>query len=497
MEPKRFRETLEQLGPTAMKIGQFLALRPDLIPSAYTDELLALADAVPAVPVAEILEVIEEDLGPIEAHFTSIEPAPAGSGSLAQVHRARLLTGEDVAIKVQRRGVRERGLRDLRAADWLGRVLEACVGVTLISPRAVIEEFHGWMTRELDFQLELQNTRRMQNTLRSGAVAPRVFEEHSKGRILALEFLHGVPMRQLLRMARANDFAGIEALDIDRHALTRRLLTSMLEQLFQDGVFHGDPHPGNLLALPHSQIGFLDFGLVSQSAPSLQKGLSRYLASVYRRDTDGMYKALTEILEVGDDSDLAGFRQDFFAASADWERERTADAPARAPLAVYLVAILTAARNHRLRVPTRILGMYRALVTVEAQAFELSGEASLLSVGRTFFAGMRRQAISQIFSPESVQATGLEMMSLTTDGPGQLRRLLADLSDERFQLQVIATPSKTQQMLGNARFKLVAVSLLVVAIAILLASGAEPRWLLWSSLGIAGVAWLWGWRRLG
>jgi len=496
--PKRLRRALERLGPTALKVGQFLSLRPDLIPQSYADELLELVDAVPTDPYDVIAAVIEEDLGPIEQTFAELSEEPCGSGSLAQVHQGRLLTGELVAVKVQRPGVRSRVRRDLRAASFAASIVQVCSEVSLVPPRQLVEEFRDWLEQELDLEREAQNTQRMGRRLaESAAVVPDVYAAASKGRVLTLEYVEGIGFAELLRWARHQRWERFEAHDIDRHRVAKRLLRSVLDQVFRQELFHADPHPGNLLALPDDVVGFLDFGLVMAADPTVRAGFSRYLTAVYDNDAEGMYRALTEILVVEETSDLGGFRRDFFAATAEWERRREAGASRHSPLATYLVAILTAARNNGLSIPVGVLGMYRAMVMAEGIAHQLSGEATLLKVGSRFFARLQLERFVEGLDMSTLQATAADLLALLADGPAQVRRLLADVSDDRFELAVSSHYSPAERRAQNDRYRLVAVSIALVALALLAVGTAAPTWLTWGGFGIALGIWCTLFYRLG
>ncbi|HKY05050.1 MAG TPA: AarF/ABC1/UbiB kinase family protein, partial [Blastocatellia bacterium] len=299
LDPAQFRELLERLGPTFIKLGQFLALRPDLIPQPYCDELLKLVDAVESFPFPVARRIITEDLGaPPEQRFVWINPRPIAAASLAQVHEARTFDGEIVAVKVQRENVHERVKKDLRRARLLSRIFDLS-GLTLgVSVPDVLKELARWMRDELDMELELRNITRMYELARDVDMmrVPRPYPELSGRRVLTAEFLEGYPFSELLRLVRVGQPDMIKSFGLDIDNLARNLIHTILWQIFRFKFFHADTHPGNLIAMPNDVVGFVDFGLTETLDATHRPGILRFVSAVYSNDVEGMLHALTEVL---------------------------------------------------------------------------------------------------------------------------------------------------------------------------------------------------------
>ena len=299
LTPADFARQLERRGPIFVKVGQFLALRPDLIPQEYCNELLKLLDRVAPFSWNDASLILTEDLGrPPEESFASINHRPIASASLAQVYLARTHGGREVAVKVQRPGIRERMDADLKQARRLLRLLEFTGKVSIVDRGELLAELERWMYEELDFTRELENVRAMRDLVQPGGRIriPRPYPELSGKRVVTTEFLRGVPFSELLAALREGRPGQIDRIGFDRDLLAQTLLHSVLTSVFRYQTFHADVHPGNLIALESDRIGFVDFGLVDVLDETIRERQTLYLAAVYRGDVDEMYRSLLEIL---------------------------------------------------------------------------------------------------------------------------------------------------------------------------------------------------------
>ncbi|HEX8122684.1 MAG TPA: AarF/UbiB family protein [Solirubrobacteraceae bacterium] len=465
--PEGLRRLLEQLGPTFVKAGQFLALRPDLVPREHRDELMRLLDRVPPFPWREAEAIIAADLGgDPERLFAHVDVEPVAAGSLAQTHRAVLADGREVAIKVERPGVRRRVLRDLRRLDAVARVAEAARVAPVIAPRDLAAELRVWMLQELDMRRELRNMARLHELAQDSPTMriPRPEPDLSGARVLTAEYLRGVPFTEVLRELRDGDAADVEArhgLRVDR--LAEDLLDATLTQVFSLRFFHADVHPGNLFALPGGRIGFVDFGLCAELEQAIRERQTRYLAALYQRDVRRMYTALDDILDAPDDADVAGFRSEFTSEAQGWDDGE--------PIATRMADTVRIARRHGMRLPPRVLSLYRALLTAESVARELSPEADLGTVGRDFFARLREEAGETRVDRAELEALAVSLIALARDGPDQLQRVLTETAEGRFALPVDKAQPRAPARAARARAALLAGALASLGLAAALAGG--------------------------
>lgn len=503
LTPVRLRKLLERLGPTFIKLGQFLALRPDLISQEYCNELLKLTDQVETFSFEIARRIIAEDLGDdLEKMFSYINPKPLAAGSLAQAHRARTLGGAEVVIKVQRENIAQAVETDLKRARKFVRILHAVRFQSVVSPEEVLEELTRWMKDELDMTLELRNLTRMYDLVVDNRIlqVPKPYPKLSGQRVLTLEYLPGIPVSELLKMINVGYLEEIDDLGFDRAKLARNILYTVLEQIFSFKFFHADTHPGNIIAMLDNSVGFVDFGLAETLDDNFRATMIRLLSAVYANDFESMFQALVEMLVPGKRSDLAQFRADFFEQSRRWQRERESDlkgVPRReSPISRYLVGVLRAARRNDFQVPTGILSMYRSLLTAETVANQLGGNTDLAAVGRQIFERIQIEFFFESFRPDNWRTTMADVLSLLKDGPRQTQQMLRDILEGQLVFRVNSMDSDEDQRLKNLRARLISSSVLTVSLVLLLvnvqnisSAGQVPlTYLLWGCLIL-----LWGW----
>ena len=272
---RRLRTALEELGPTFAKLGQILSTRPDLLPPEFIEELATLQDSVPPLTQEEVVQVMEEELGvPWEDVFESIVPEPMAAGTIAEVHRTVLATGERAVVKVQRPTAREDILRDLGLLKLFAEKTADRPGFRqVVDMGAIFEHLSASLQRELDFRQEASNIERMRQVLETypRLDVPRMYKDFSSQRLLVMEEIQGVPIRQAPEGEARKEAA-------------KQLLESYYRQILTDGFFHADPHPGNLLWW-NDKIYFLDFGMVGELGPEIRELLVLMLMAFWQEDS--------------------------------------------------------------------------------------------------------------------------------------------------------------------------------------------------------------------
>ena len=277
-QPERLRMVLEELGPTFIKFGQLLSTRPDILPEAYIQELCKLRDEVRPASFEEVREVLEEELGAdVDRHFRSIDSEPLAAASIAQVHRAVTRDGEQVVIKVRKRGLERVVEQDLLVLGLLAEFLRDWPGLKLFDPEGIVRSFERSIRRELDFLVELSNLDRLRAAIPSDSrvYLPRTYAELSTSGVLTMEFLPGVPMSHVQE-------AGLDA--EQRAEVARQVALTVLGQVFEQGLFHADPHPGNFILLDDGRVGLIDLGNVGRILPEMMDDLVVLLVALSRKD---------------------------------------------------------------------------------------------------------------------------------------------------------------------------------------------------------------------
>lgn len=431
----RFRLMLTELGPTFIKLGQILSSRPDLLPAHWVEELAVLQDDCPPLPLAEIRRGIEEGLGrPVEELFASLEQVPLASASIAQVHRAVTHGGEQVVVKVQRPKVREQIDADLSLLHELASLLEAVVEETgVTTPTGVVEEFDRTIHEELDFSQEARNAQAMADAShgRDFLKIPRVHEALSSATVLTLDFIEG---------AKVSEISAEAGFDLEKVA--RNVIEASFRQLFEDGVFHGDPHPGNILVLAESRIALIDFGLVGRLTRTQQEALVTLLVAVALRDPEAVARALGRIGVSEARAPIAELREDVRGILDRYlglklNQIRTA---------TLLRDLLDLAVHHRIRVPKEYATLAKAAMTIEGIIRQLHPGLDILEVGLPY----AKELLLARFNPGDastvVMRSLLKLQALAEDVPSQLSQVLQDLETGKFRVNVA---SQTLDRLGG------------------------------------------------
>jgi len=281
-----YAEAFQAIGPAAIKLGQTLATRPDLVGEEAANDLLKLQDALPPVPFADIRAQIESALGqPIEALFSHFDEVPVGAASIAQVHRATTTEGRDVAVKVQRPGVADQFARDIQTYEWAAAHVEQLGGeVARLRPRLVIANFKRWTVRELDLRREAASSSELAEAMAAepGYIVPAIDWDRTSGRVMTMEWIDGIKI---------SDREAIIAAGHDPRVLAERLVNTFLHQAIAEGFFHADMHQGNLFVTPDGKIAAIDFGIMGR----IDRRARLWLAEILYGLITGNYRRVAEI----------------------------------------------------------------------------------------------------------------------------------------------------------------------------------------------------------
>ncbi len=289
---ERMRLVLEELGPAFIKFGQIMSTRPDLIPLELIPELKKLQDNVPPFSEDKAASLIEKELGsPISEIFYKFYPTPVASASIAQVHRAVLIEGDEVAVKVQRPGIEQLIETDLEIMFHLATMMEKHVeGMKSFNIIKIVEEFDRSIHKELNFTVEASNLERFGNNFQQDPdiYVPKFYRNYSTKRVLTMEFVDGIKI---------SDIESLEANSLDRKIIAKRGGDLILKQIFEFGFFHADPHPGNILVLPENVICFLDFGMMGTLTRTTRELITSIAAGAINKDTDRIIRSLLKLCE--------------------------------------------------------------------------------------------------------------------------------------------------------------------------------------------------------
>ncbi|MCI0670969.1 MAG: AarF/ABC1/UbiB kinase family protein [Myxococcaceae bacterium] len=421
---KRFRMLLNDLGPTFVKLGQILSTRADLLPAEMVEELAVLQDRAEPIPLEVVRAQIEAGLGrKVGELFRHIDPEPLAAASIAQVHRAETLEGERVVVKVQRPGIGERIRADISVLHSLARMLEAVVEETgIYTPSGIVEEFDRAIHEELDFLNEAVNIRAFQAThaQRPQVRIPRVFDALSGRTVLTLELLEGVKISQA------------DLSRFDRKALAHTILEDSFKQLFEDGLFHGDPHPGNILVMEGGILGLLDFGTVGRLTHAMQETLISLCLAVALKDSDSVARILYRMGAPEGRANLMRFRTDIEAILYRYLPTTLGQVNAEN----LLRDLLDLAVKYRIRIPKEYALLSRASIATEGILRSLYPDMNVTEVALPY----AKRLLADRYDPSHLQGgmmrTLLRLQAFADELPVQLSQVLMDLEAGKFRVNI-------------------------------------------------------------
>jgi len=418
---------IERLGPTYIKLGQLLSTRPDIVPAAYAQALARLQDRCEPLPFEQIEQVLAEELGLVASRALRVDREPLATASMSQVHRASLEDGREIVLKVQRPGLREQVLSDLEALDEVAGLLRSRTDFcTRYGIDLLFEEFRKSLVRELDFRQEAMHLLTISANLREieEIVLPQPIIGYTTSRVLAMEFIPGTKVTELSRLER-RELGGEQLIDA--------LFRAYLKQILRDGLFHADPHPGNIF-LVGDRIALIDLGMVARLSPGLQERLLQMLLAVSDNQSDEAAQALLAMGEAREDADIPGFHRavaDLLAQHHEMSFE-----PPQVGRAVLM--LLKAAGDNRIRLPVELAMIGKTLLNLDQIAHVLAPHFDPNAAIRRHAADITQRQVARDLSLSSLFSTAVELKSFVQHLPGRVNRILDRLADNEFQVRVDA-----------------------------------------------------------
>ncbi|HET9939400.1 MAG TPA: AarF/UbiB family protein [Gaiella sp.] len=424
---RRLREMLDELGPTFVKFGQLLSTRPDLVPPDMIAELRKLQDEVSPFPIEDVERVVQAELGlTIERAFLDFEEKPIAAASIGQVHRATLPNDAEVVVKVQRPTAPRQIESDLRLMASAARVVRERVRqLDFIDANELVDEFGRSIRLELDYQQEARNAETFRRNFAGDEriAVPRVWWRYTTNRLLTLDRLHGVHVRDL----------DLETWEPDeRRALAYTMTDAWMTMIFRHAFFHGDPHPANILHLEDGRLGLVDFGLAGRLTETDMARLTRLFVDAATENVDALPRRLAEL----------GVR---------YPREREDELRSRLEELYYryygsrlsdidpVEAIregLALIYGMNLRLPTRFVILDKAIATLGAVAAEVYPEFNVFEVAKPY----ARQLVAERLSPRRLamraQREAQELTEIALEMPRQLHDVLNEMRDGEFLVRI-------------------------------------------------------------
>jgi len=404
--PVRLRRAFEELGPSFIKLGQLLSGRPDLVTAPFADEFKKLRDEVPPFEFEEARERVESELGAsLDSLFMEFDPVPVAAASIAQVHKAVLNDGTKVVVKVKRPGVEKYLIQDISILKSLAHLLEKHVPESRIfNPTAIVEEFSRTVRRELDFTIEAYNAVRLAENFKGSRLLyiPEIYLEYTSKGVLTMERLSGI---------RIAEVGMLEAAGYDRSQLAKNGAEAFFKQVLEDGFFHADPHSGNMFVMADGRIGLVDFGIVGRLSEEDMEVIADTFLALVNKDFDGLVQQYITMGFVTEDVDLDRFRHDFKHDLVELIEPLYGKKISQISLSDYIDRVTRLAIKHRLKFPSDLILMNKALLTIEGLGRELDPDFDFIEVAKPY----THRLVQKKYSPRRYSR--------------RMRRRIMDLSD--------------------------------------------------------------------
>jgi len=424
--PQRIRLAFEELGPTFIKLSQLLATRVDIFPPDWIEEFEKLQDSAPPLAFEEILPSIEKALGcsPLEL-FRELDETPCGSASIAQVHRATLLDGSSVVLKIRRPDIRPKIEADLRILAHIAALIESEIPeARRYQPVQIAKEFSRSLLRELDLALEARTQERFRKSFAhdTGIVIPRIYWEWTSPQLNVQEYISGIA---------GNDLLALDTAGLNRKLLAKRGADAVLKMILIDGHFHADPHPGNVFYLADNKLALLDFGMVGRLSDQRRNQIVDLLIALAEHDEQVM---LDVLLEWTDDSDVdeATLYRDVSELASDYEFRALKDIR----LGELLFEVTAIMRAHSIILPSDLTLLFKALITLEGLGLKLDPDFHISDNIEPFL----KRVIRQRYHPATLLKRGRnslhEAFSLLGGLPRDAARLLKEARRGRMKIDL-------------------------------------------------------------
>ena len=459
----RLRLALEELGPTFIKLGQIASTRPEILPPSVLAELANLQDNVPPAPWETILPQIEAELGrPLAEAFAAFDPTPIASASLAQVYPALLPDGTHVVVKAQRPDIERLIETDLHILNDIAHLVrERLPGIVPFDPVELADEFANALREELDYRREGRNADRFRENFEGETYlyVPRVYWDYTTRRLMVQERLRGIKI---------DDLAALDAAGYDRHRIALHASRLVIREVLEDGFFHADPHPGNLLILPGEVLGLIDFGTVGFLDERDKANLIRLYIAVIQFDAPAAVSQLIRMGVADPTVDEAGLERDLRRLLRRYKGLPLKDISASELLAEIQPIIY----EYRLRVPSDYWLLIKTLVLMEGVGKQVAPEFDVFDVSGPYVRRFLIQlALPTSWGPDALRGLG-SWAGFISDLPNQTGRLLSRV--ERGQLEIRiqdpATDNLTRQLnrVANRVIQAILLGSLTIGLSLLL-----------------------------
>ena len=415
--PEHLRLMFEELGPTFIKLGQVLACRPDMLPIEYSRELTKLTDAVAPFPSKKAKEIIEQDLhGPVERIFAAFDDIPVAAASIAQVHRATLLDGTEVMVKVRRPDIDKIIDRDISIMRGIADLIESRVPeLAPFNVPGIVDEFAHTIKKELDFFIEAANAAQLRNNFDKSDVLyiPRIYSELSTKRVLVLERIEGI---------RINEFQRLDEAGFDRREISRKGAAAYFKMMLRDGLFHADPHPGNIFVLPDGRLGLVDFGIMGRVTEENMEFFANIFVALAEHNYDALVRQYVNLGFLSEESlNIEKFEREMKEDLAELLEPYYGMQVKQIDFGAYIDRVTHILLRHKLRQPSNLYLMDKTLITLEGLLKQLDPSFNYFVAAQPYVAELVRRRRNPLHAVQAVRKSMADFADVFTQLPRQMK----------------------------------------------------------------------------
>lgn len=487
----RTRLAFEELGPTFIKFGQILSTRPDILPEEFIKEFLKLQDEVPPFPFQDVVKIIEQEFKrPAKELFKKIDEKPVAAASIAQVHRAVTMDGEDVVIKAQRPDIEAIIDTDISILQYLSRLIVRYMPESRVyDPASMVEEFGATIRKEMDFTLEASYTERFRKNHSDDprVLIPGIYWNLTGKKVLTMERIEGI---------KADNIEKLRENGIDTEKISHIIAETLFRQVFEFGIFHGDLHSGNIFVAGPEKVAFVDFGIVGRIDKEMQENLADIFAGLVSEDYELLTKVYLRMGILPEDIDEAAFKREYqdMLFSYFGKPFKTTS------IGELLMSYIRLASRYHVRMPRELLLLDKCILELEGLGRLLHPDVNVLVESQRF----ARMLIAKRFAPAAIAKGAIdtvrEYQAFTKTLPSQINQILKKMTSDKFTIDFVH--KGLEDLMGemdrssNRLTFGVIVAALIIGSSLVLAFGGGPKLFGFPFLGIlgfvvAGVLGLW------
>ena len=451
--PVKLRMALAELGPTFIKLGQILATRPDLIPADYTKQLYKLQDDAPHFSFKKVKNIFLEETGKLPKEiFDYFEEEPIAAASIGQVHKA-VYNGIDVVVKVQRPNIQEKITTDLEILYHLAQTMEKHIyEIMLHKPSEIVKEFKKSIEKELDFRTELSQTERFCKEFNKDhtVYAPKTYQEISTSRILVLEFIDGIKLHNKKKLIEDG---------YDLKVIAERGCDSLLRQIFVNGYFHADPHPGNIFVLPDNVFCFIDFGMMGKIDLQEREAFAEFLLNIITKRSNRIAMSILGFCTYEKQPDVEILKRDM----ADLIDECLIHPLLNVGFGAFVEGLMEVLLDHFLRIKPNLFLLMKSLASIETVAYDLDPELEFVLMSEPYIKKIIEDRFSKKRIIHNFAESADDYLKLINEFPGTARVLLKRAKLGSMKLKLNVEQKKMREAINRLSFR-IACSIILAAL---------------------------------